>query len=72
MKPMVEPSTICVGAGCACGSGWCLCSSMPLLALVAFSFNDSKRNIVWKGFTFKYYQKAWENSGLVEAFANSW
>lgn len=43
----------------------------PLLALVAFSFNDSKRNIVWKGFTFKYYQKAWENSGLVEAFANS-
>ena len=30
---------------------------MPLLALMAFSFNDSKRNIVWRGFTFKYYEK---------------
>ena len=23
----------------------------PLLVLIAFSFNDSKRNIVWRGFT---------------------
>jgi ABC-type spermidine/putrescine transport system permease subunit II len=25
---------------------------------MAFSFNDSRRNIVWKGFTLKYYEKA--------------
>ena len=43
----------------------------PIVTLVAFSFNDSRRNIVWRGFTFKYYEKAWNNSSLVEAFANS-
>ncbi|MGI9307257.1 MAG: ABC transporter permease [Gammaproteobacteria bacterium] len=43
----------------------------PIIALVAFSFNDSRRNIVWRGFTFKYYAKAWENESLIEAFANS-
>ncbi|WP_426014682.1 ABC transporter permease [Caulobacter sp. DWR2-3-1b2] len=43
----------------------------PLLALMAFSFNDSRRNIVWKGFTLKYYDKAFHDSSLIEAFANS-
>ena len=43
----------------------------PIATLVAFSFNDSRRNIVWRGFTFKYYEKAWNNEGLIEAFANS-
>ena len=43
----------------------------PIVTLVAFSFNDSRRNIVWRGFTFKYYEKAWNNEGLIEAFANS-
>lgn len=43
----------------------------PILTLIAFSFNDSRRNIVWKGFTLKYYEKAIANAGLMEAFANS-
>ena len=43
----------------------------PILALVAFSFNDSKRNVVWRGFTLKYYAVAWNNSALVDAFVNS-
>ena len=43
----------------------------PIVTLVVFSFNDSKRNIVWKGFTLKYYEKALKNDGLIEAFANS-
>ncbi len=43
----------------------------PILALVAFSFNDSKRNIVWKGFTLKYYEKAFNNTALHDAFINS-
>jgi spermidine/putrescine transport system permease protein len=43
----------------------------PLIALMAFSFNDSRRNIVWKGFTLKYYEKALNNDGLIEAFGNS-
>jgi len=36
-----------------------------------FSFNDSKRNVVWKGFTLKYYEKAMSNDSLVEAMVNS-
>jgi spermidine/putrescine transport system permease protein len=43
----------------------------PIVILVAFSFNDSRRNIVWRGFTFKYYEKAWNNDALIEAFTNS-
>ena len=43
----------------------------PIVTLVAFSFNDSRRNVVWRGFTFKYYEKAWNNEGLIEAFTNS-
>lgn len=43
----------------------------PLITLMAFSFNDSKRNIVWQGFTLKYYEKALNNASLVEAFGNS-
>lgn len=43
----------------------------PMLTLIVFSFNDSRRNIVWQSFTFKYYEKAFNNSGLIEAFSNS-
>ncbi|HTN13803.1 MAG TPA: ABC transporter permease [Sphingomonadaceae bacterium] len=43
----------------------------PLVTLVAFSFNDSRRNIVWRGFTFKYYEKALNNDSLMEALLNS-
>ena len=43
----------------------------PLLVLIVFSFNDSKRNIVWRGFTFKYYGKVLENDGLMAALGNS-
>jgi spermidine/putrescine transport system permease protein len=44
---------------------------LPLIALIIFSFNDSKRNILWKGFTVKYYAKAFANRGLMEALGNS-
>ena len=43
----------------------------PIVSLIIFSFNDSKRNIVWQGFTLKYYEKALSNVQLHEAFANS-
>jgi spermidine/putrescine transport system permease protein len=43
----------------------------PLVALVAFSFNDSKRNTVWRGFTFHYYDKLFHNQDLLIAFGNS-
>ena len=43
----------------------------PLVTLVAFSFNDSKRNIVWRGFTLKYYDLAVHDDGLMLALGNS-
>jgi spermidine/putrescine transport system permease protein len=43
----------------------------PLITLVIFSFNDSKANIVWRGFTFKYYGKVFKNDTLVTALGNS-
>ena len=43
----------------------------PIVSLVVFSFNDSKRNITWRGFTLRYYEKAMENSQLHEALLNS-
>ena len=43
----------------------------PIITLMIFSFNDSRRNIVWRGFTTKYYERAWNNDSLFEAFVNS-
>lgn len=43
----------------------------PLITLIAFSFNDSRRNIVWRGFTLEYYEKALNNASLMEALVNS-
>jgi spermidine/putrescine transport system permease protein len=43
----------------------------PIAILVLFSFNDSRRNIVWQGFTLDYYVKAANNVSLLEAFTNS-
>lgn len=43
----------------------------PIVSLIAFSFNDSKRNITWQGFTLYYYEKAFANAQLHEAFLNS-
>ncbi|ESQ77371.1 ABC transporter permease [Asticcacaulis sp. YBE204] len=43
----------------------------PLISLMVFSFNDSKRNVVWQGFTLKYYVKALTNDSLIMAFTNS-
>ena len=43
----------------------------PIIVLIIFSFNDSRRNIVWKGFTLKYYEKMFSNEILLEAFLNS-
>lgn len=43
----------------------------PIAILVIYSFNDSRRNIVWRGFTLKYYERAWNNDSLIQAFTNS-
>jgi spermidine/putrescine transport system permease protein len=44
---------------------------VPIITLIAFSFNTDKRGIVWRGFTLNNYAKAWNNSALIEAMTNS-
>jgi len=45
----------------------------PIIVLIVFSFNNSRRggNVIWKGFTTKYYGKAFGNDELMLAFGNS-
>ncbi len=46
----------------------------PIIVLIIFSFNDAGRrggNVVWRGFTTKWYDRAWNNDQLIEAFVNS-
>ena len=43
----------------------------PLITLMAFSFNTSRRNIVWEGFTLDWYGRAMNDDSLVQAFVNS-
>ena len=43
----------------------------PLVFLIVFSFNDSKANLVWKGFTLKYYGKVFADDTLMVALGNS-
>jgi spermidine/putrescine transport system permease protein len=54
---------------------------LPIVLLVVYSFNDSKLNVVWEGFTFKWYGQLWgdfvahlreeKSSPLIESFNNS-
>lgn len=44
---------------------------VPLITLMVFSFNTSRRNVVWQGFTTDWYAKAFSNESLLQAFANS-
>jgi spermidine/putrescine transport system permease protein len=39
----------------------------PIAILIVFSFNDSKRNFIWRGFTLKWYPTLFENDALLHA-----
>ena len=44
---------------------------LPLLVVVVFSFNDSKLNAEWVGFTTAWYAKLFRNSEMLTAARNS-
>lgn len=44
---------------------------LPIIVLVIYSFNDSELNIVFKGFTLKWYKTLLENRSLLEALKNT-
>ena len=51
--------------------GTCIFLYAPLITLMAFSFNNSRRNIVWRGFTLDYYVQVLHDTDLLAAFGNS-
>ncbi|MBL0289472.1 MAG: ABC transporter permease [Betaproteobacteria bacterium] len=44
---------------------------VPLVVVVVFSFNDSKLNAEWVGFTLDWYHKLFANAEMLHAAANS-
>jgi len=48
-----------------------MCLYIPIMVLIAFSFNESKLNVVWTGFTLKWYVSLIQNQGILEALKNS-
>ncbi|GAB7388908.1 hypothetical protein BSNK01_27460 [Bacillaceae bacterium] len=44
---------------------------IPIIILIVFSFNESKLNAVWTGFTFEWYGRLMQNGEVLEAAKNS-
>ncbi|MGE4551501.1 MAG: spermidine/putrescine ABC transporter permease PotC [Desulfovibrionaceae bacterium] len=44
---------------------------LPVLVLIVFSFNDSKYTVTWHGFTWRWYQRLFENAQLMDAAVHS-
>ena len=50
----------------------CLCFGyaflyIPILAMIAWSFNDSRLMSVWTGFSLRWYQALWQNEQIIDA-----
>jgi len=44
---------------------------LPIAVLIAFSFNDSRSSLTWRGFTTDWYRKLIEDGDLLTAAGNS-
>ena len=44
---------------------------LPIMVLVIYSFNTSKMNVIFEGFTFDWYKNLFSNRILIEAFLNT-
>lgn len=44
---------------------------LPIIIIILFSFNTSKRNIVFEGFTLEWYGKLFQNDSLLDAYGNT-
>ncbi|MDR2860804.1 MAG: ABC transporter permease [Elusimicrobiota bacterium] len=43
----------------------------PIAIVILFSFNTSKRNIIFEGWTLHWYKDMWSNSALIQSFMNT-
>jgi len=44
---------------------------LPIALVVLYSFNSSELNVLWKGFTVRWYADVWRDAPLMEALGNS-
>ena len=44
---------------------------LPIALVVAYSFNKSRFNVVWEGFTWRWFAEVWRNGPLMTALGNS-
>jgi spermidine/putrescine transport system permease protein len=44
---------------------------VPVVLIVIFSFNTSSLNVLWEGFTLRWYAELWQNEPLMTALQNS-
>lgn len=44
---------------------------LPIGVLIVYSFNRSRLNVLWEGFTLKWYAEVWRNGPLLAALENS-
>jgi spermidine/putrescine transport system permease protein len=44
---------------------------LPIAIMILYSFNESKLNILWTGFTFEWYAALWYDTVLVRTLKNS-
>jgi spermidine/putrescine transport system permease protein len=44
---------------------------LPILVLIGYSFNRSRLNITWEGFTLRWYGELFSNRPLIDSFKNS-
>lgn len=44
---------------------------LPIGVVIVYSFNDSRLNVGWKGFSLQWYEKLFHNTSLMEALRNS-
>ena len=44
---------------------------LPILILILFSFNTSEMNIIFEGFTLRWYKELFSNRALIEALVNT-
>lgn len=67
-----------MSAGRGIGAGGRACLALvyaylyaPIVVLVVFSFNGSRRLAVWEGFSLDWYRRAWEDAAVVDAMRTS-
>ncbi len=44
---------------------------VPIAVLVVYSFNQSRLNVVWTGFSLEWYRRLWQHAPLLRAAENS-